>query len=393
MVPAISTAAQGIAFRHLERMTDDTGLLEHGMGCIPRREEGYTTDDNARALWACLEWLDLIPAEDAGRRETLTRLADRYLSFLLWAARKDGTFHNNFTYGRLPEEEEPSEDCHGRTLWALALAAERWTDNRRGVVAKTLLAAALPHVEAMCSLRGQSHALLALCRLLEAADGQDAPGNGGLGVHVAEFPSLRQIEGWADLLEERLTDAFRRHADPRWPWPEAAMTYANGILPAALLAAYLRSGRRETGDIARRMLDFLIEKMTAAEGWIRPIGNKGWCTREHCARWDQQPLEAMKLALACRYGWLAFGDPQYAETARACRAWFHGRNDAGTPLVDEDGGCCDGLNEDGPNCNRGAQSTLAYLLTEAISLRMERNIAEAAGEPAALERLQDVRHP
>jgi hypothetical protein len=386
MVPAISTEAQGVAFRHLERMTDDTGLLEHSMGCIPRREEGYTTDDNARALWACLEWLDLLPPEDAGRRETLAGLADRYLSFLLWAARKDGTFHNNFTYGRLPEEEEPSEDCHGRALWALALAAERWTDNRRGVVAETLLAAALPHVETMRSLRGRSHALLALCRLLEAADrkGAPGPGNGGPGVHGGEFPSLPQIEGWANLLEKRLTDSFLEHADARWRWPEAAMTYANGILPAALCAAYLRSGRRETGDIARQALDFLIEKMTTPEGWIRPIGNKGWCTREHCARWDQQPLEAMKLALACRYGHLAFGGSRYAETARACRAWFHGLNDAGVPLVDEDGGCCDGLHEEGPNCNRGAESTLSYLLTEAICLRMAREAGEAAGQPAAM---------
>ncbi|HEY8529901.1 MAG TPA: glycosyl transferase [Paenibacillaceae bacterium] len=389
MASSVSTMAHGVSFRHLERMTDDTGLLEHAMGCIPRREEGYTTDDNARALWACLEWLELLPPEDAGRRETLMRLADTYLSFLLWAAKKDGTFHNNFSYGRLPEAEEPSEDCHGRVLWALVLAAESWPDRRRGVVAETLLAAALPHAEAMRYPRGQSHALLALCRLLETAQRREAAGNGFFGARDAEFPSVRQLEEWARLLEERLSYAFRRHADEHWRWPEAAMTYANGTLPAALLAAYLRFGRRETGDIARQMLDFLIEKMSASEGGIRPIGNRGWCTRESCARWDQQPLEAMKLALACRYGWLAFGDFRYAETARACRAWFRGLNDAGVPLVDEDGGCCDGVGEDGPNFNRGAESTLAYLLTEAICLRMEREGAAAAGEPAALERVPD----
>src|SRR6266478_2590694 len=35
---------------HLNRMTDDTGMLQHAIFTIPNRAEGYTTDDNARAL-------------------------------------------------------------------------------------------------------------------------------------------------------------------------------------------------------------------------------------------------------------------------------------------------------------------------------------------------------
>src|SRR6266478_1727672 len=35
---------------HLNRMTDDTGMLQHAIFTIPNRKEGYTTDDNARAL-------------------------------------------------------------------------------------------------------------------------------------------------------------------------------------------------------------------------------------------------------------------------------------------------------------------------------------------------------
>src|SRR5882757_1020138 len=35
---------------HLNRMTDDTGILQHSIFTIPNRREGYTTDDNARAL-------------------------------------------------------------------------------------------------------------------------------------------------------------------------------------------------------------------------------------------------------------------------------------------------------------------------------------------------------
>ena len=34
-------------------MTDSAGLIQHAIYSIPRRESGYTTDDNARALRLC----------------------------------------------------------------------------------------------------------------------------------------------------------------------------------------------------------------------------------------------------------------------------------------------------------------------------------------------------
>ena len=45
--------SDGIALNHLDRMTDSTGLIQHAIYSIPRRESGYTTDDNARALRLC----------------------------------------------------------------------------------------------------------------------------------------------------------------------------------------------------------------------------------------------------------------------------------------------------------------------------------------------------
>src|SRR5260370_8300624 len=39
-----------IKLDHLHRMTDDTGIVEHAVFVVPNYPEGYTTDDNARAL-------------------------------------------------------------------------------------------------------------------------------------------------------------------------------------------------------------------------------------------------------------------------------------------------------------------------------------------------------
>jgi hypothetical protein len=37
-------------FRHLQRLTDHIGLLEHAAGIVPRYEHGYCVDDVARGL-------------------------------------------------------------------------------------------------------------------------------------------------------------------------------------------------------------------------------------------------------------------------------------------------------------------------------------------------------
>ena len=43
----------GVVLAHLDRMTDSTGLVQHAIYNVPRRESVYTTDDNARALRLC----------------------------------------------------------------------------------------------------------------------------------------------------------------------------------------------------------------------------------------------------------------------------------------------------------------------------------------------------
>ena len=84
----------------------------------------------------------------------------------------------------------------------------------------------------------------------------------------------------------------------------------------------------------------------------------------------------MKLALAAREAYRVLGDDTYREVVRRCRDWFYGDNDLGVPLADlSDGSCCDGLNSDGPNPNRGAESTLSYLLTEAMANSLQLEVA------------------
>ncbi|GAB7387844.1 glycosyl transferase [Bacillaceae bacterium] len=350
---ADSHPSMPVSFRHLERMTDDTGLLEHSFGKIPRRNEGYTTDDNARALWACAEWLEYFAQRErdgAAVRQKLLALADIYLAFLLWAQKDNGLFHNNFAYDRRPEEETPSDDCLGRALWACAVAYVKFRDEDRRGLARAMFWRAFENVKELQFPRGWAYSLAACCLLSE---------------HETE--RRQELQTQIAALETRLVELYRSQAKDGWRWFEPEMTYGNGVLPWALFHAFRATGRDATLETARDSLDFLLEKMTSPHGTIRPVGNRGWCTRDRRSDWDQQPLDVMKLALAAAQAYRVLGDAAYREVVEKCRAWFYGENDLRVPLADaREGSCCDGLTPEGANRNQGAESTLSYLLTEAI---------------------------
>jgi len=337
-------------FDHVIRLTDDTGIMEHALGRIPRRKEGYSTDDQARALWMCLEWLDLTGEEDA---EKLYRLIDVYLSFLLWVQKENGHFHNNIAYDRTREVEMPSDDCLGRCLWAGAQAVVRLRDPHRRIAAETLLEKALTQIPGLRYPRGWAYAMAATSFLILNAGRTDLN------------PNL-------EMLTQKLLDSYRMHASPGWSWFEPVVSYSSGLLPWGLLSAY--EVNRDPNVLASGLesLDFLIQISTNESGQIRPAGNQGWCTRESRAVWDQQPIDVMKLCLAAAKAYQITGEMRYRAVAANCREWFYGANDAAVPLADpREGSCCDGIGKTGVNLNQGAESTIAYLITEVIWKKME----------------------
>ncbi|WP_239618505.1 hypothetical protein [Cohnella mopanensis] len=405
----ISRWAAQPSFAHLRRLTDDTGLLEHALGRIPRRREGYTTDDNARALWTVTEWLSLEEKELRNEDRTeIRRLADIYLAFLLWAQNDDGWWLNNFAYDRTLEPEDISHDCQGRSIWACADAWIRLGDPIRET-ARIIVERAVPTLGRIDSLRGQAFAMAACAHLLEAArDG------------MIELP--QDIKG--DLqhhmirLELLLNRAYRDFSENKWRWFEPAMTYSNGVLPWAMLRTFRYTQRQETFTNGMESLSFLLQVMTTDEGWLRPIGNEDWCSSESdtVSRWDQQPLELFKLALALEEAALAAEQSQrlvgsalghgttldfraggirlhsygaldqpglnpragmetdyrthYRDIRDLCRDWYYGDNDLRVPVADPtDGSCCDGLTPYGANLNCGAEATISYLMTEALCRR------------------------
>jgi glycosyltransferase involved in cell wall biosynthesis len=327
---------------HLQVLTDDTGILQHARFDIPDRDHGYCTDDNARALIVMLLAQQVL----AGGDGTRGALAHRYLSFLQQAFNpENGRFRNFMSYGREWQEVEGSEDSHGRALWALGQTVLDSPLQGMAAAAMALFERALPRAMELQATRACAYALL------------------GIDAYLRRFGGATEVRRAQAVLAERLHDAFTKNAKPDWPWPEEMLTYANGLLPHALIAAGVRLGREEFLETGISALKWLVSIQTDPKGHFVPIGNRGWFARNGArARFDQQPIEVQHMADAALEAFRATGEQQWLDEARRCFEWFLGRNDLGQPVCDHtSGGCRDGLQAEGLNQNQGAESTLAWL--------------------------------
>jgi len=328
---------------HLLRLTDNTGLLQHAVYSIPRYEDGYCLDDNARAL------LLLALVEDAGtdERAAVTAVGSRYLAFVSHAFdRSTGRFRNFMSYDRRWLESAGSEDSHGRALWALGVVVGRLGDPGRRSLAADLFHAALPVVPAFSSPRAWAYALLGIDEYLNAFQGD------------------RGVQATRSALAERLLALFQRTSAPNWPWFEDRVTYCNGRLPQALLVSGARMGDPVMVAAGTRALDWLVGIQRSPDGYFAPVGSDSGVARGAPAvAFDHQPVEACVMVSACLEAHRVTGEACWAEHARRAFRWFLGQNHLQHAVYDAStGGCRDGLHADRPNENQGAESTLSFLL-------------------------------
>ena len=188
-------------------------------------------------------------------------------------------------------------------------------------------------------------------------------------------------------LADRLVQLFRRNSTTEWKWFEEVATYDNAILPQACVATGKVLNNPEMISIGEHALIWLFERQMMGDAFC-PIGNGGWFKKDGTrAVFDQQPLEAGGMVLACASAWSATHNEIYRRMARQAFDWFMGKNLTGRPLYDpETNGCCDGLHEDRVNLNQGAESLLAFLQA-LVALKTEervpKTVAGVAEEPSS----------
>lgn len=346
---------------HVLRMTDNRGILEHSLFATPDATEGYTVDDNARALQMVLR-LDRV---DEQRED----LIETYLEFLI-SARTEKGFHNDLGSDLAWEDKAGVGEWFGRAMAALGETAVYGSDNQKlaGAFVFDQMTSLIPNVR---FLRPKAHLIFGLAQRI------------GLEEMSSELADL--LMGRKKLAEERgkiagppvdfqseiarlgdeLVEAYQFQSGKSWRWYGEAITYDNGRLAMGLFWAYQVIGKKVYLETAEESLRFLIEKTyDSKKDCFSFPGYRGWLPKGgKKALWGQQPVEAGSMVEVCALAFKVTEKKDYLDAALKAFEWYTGRNVLGVSLLDPvTKGVKDGLEAWGVNPNQGSESILSYIL-------------------------------
>jgi hypothetical protein len=313
-------------------MTDEHCTFEHALFDQPRPEHGYCTDDMARVL--------VVASREPKATAVARHLVDVSLRFLLEAQDARGRCRNRMNRDGVWEDRPGLDDCWGRSIWGLGTAAAH---NKDPAIRRTATA----HVERASWQRSPWPRAMAFAAL-----------------GAAELLSVSPDNELVRLLLSDAADAITPSQEvPGWPWPEPRLTYANAVLPDAMMAAGTVLDRPGLVKQGLELLEWLLgHESCAGHLSVAPVGGCG--PDDKGPAFDQQPIEVAALADACARAASLDPDGPWADGLSAAVRWFLGDNDAKAVMWDPaTGGGFDGLEAGGPNLNQGAESTLAFLST------------------------------
>ncbi len=327
-----------VSARYLRTLCDDTAILQHARGMIPRVDTGYCVDDAGRALPVLARHALRNPAD--GPDATVWEIAvARNLAFLRLAAGDGSTpaaMRNFMAWDRSWLDGPHAGDHVGRAVWGLGeLAAE-------GL-----------HVD---------EALELMLDIVAGFDARNASSRTtayvALGLEAAHWDS-RALSKLGDI-EQTLTTW--RPSKGEWVWFEPRLSYDNARIPEVLVSVGHRLNRDDLIDSGLELLAWL-DGLCRQKSYYRFPGHLGLSPHlDLHESGDEQPLEASAMADAHAAAWEVTNDDAHRRAIDRAWSWFLGNNRLGLALGDvATGACHDGLCAAGTNGNCGAESTLAFL--------------------------------
>jgi glycosyltransferase involved in cell wall biosynthesis len=331
---------------HINRLTDDTGIIQHAKFGIPNLKEGYCLDDNSRAL------LMVLMAYRQTKDMRALELSPIYLSYIHYMQNEDGTFRNFMSFSRNFLDEVGSEDSFGRTIWALGYLLGHAPNDAYYQTGRLVFFNAAPNFEKLKSIRGIANTMI------------------GISCYLKSNPSDDAMTERLRNLANKLIQHYKDNETPNWKWFEALLAYDNGILPLALLHSAEILNDEKITAVALQSMDFLT-KHTLNDNYLSIIGNEKWFKKEEeRSIFAQQPIDAMAMVLMYHQAFHVTKDKEYLNKLYTSFLWFLGENDLRMSLYDfETQGCCDGFESSGVNRNQGAESSLSYLISHLTVLQ------------------------
>ena len=295
---------------HLRRMTDDTGMFQHAIFTLPNYHEGYTIDDNARALTVSTL------LEELGSRRDCRSYVALFCFRLVRLQRQDRT---------LPQFYElPASAGWRKAVRTTVTAAPcgRWarcwdvrTHPRLQSMAGWVFEKALPAVLDTTSPRAWAFALIGIQRIPAAfrrrsheqlRSAKYWPGGCSSCTGNIAPTEWRWYEEFAELLQCRAAPRLAHVRSNRSP----IATMTDSRTGIAHLACRSAARRRSQAVILCRSVPTVF--ISAAARAPASISNR-WKPRP----WYQPAFEAHRIT----------GDKSWYKEARCAFDWFLGRND------------------------------------------------------------------
>ena len=362
---ALNYSIPEINLDHVKKLTTGFGIIQFSKLNQPDLSSGYTLDDNARALIAMCQYLEL--TKDAASIAHIKT----YLAFIKYCQLPDGRFLNYVDENRhftSQNKDANLADSNGRAIWALGYLV---------YFAHLLPAAMVQEADEMMqqalTVAEKLHSTRAMAFIIK-------------GLYYYNMETGNQTHrDLIVLFADRLVQMYKHEAIEKWRWFESYLTYGNSLLSEAMLCAWLATGIREYRNIAKLSFDFLLSK-TFRDHKIIAISNKYWMVRgnekEHQPAGGEQPIEIAYTILALDKFIQVFGDKDYADKLRVGFSWFLGNNHLHQVIYNPcTGGCYDGLEESYVNLNQGAESTLSYLISRLVVEKNKVAVKEKPVQP------------
>lgn len=336
-----------IRLDHLFRMTTDFGMIQFSKISQPDIESGYTLDDNARALMTLCMHYELFPNE-----KDLIYM-QRYLEFIDWCQQPAGNFLNYVDADKNFTEQNNAvnlDDSNGRAIWALGYLISKKSILPTEMVffARMVMERAIPTLPNIYSTRAMAFAIKGL-------------------YYYQHEHSKSQVVYILKTMADRLVQMYKHVSEKDWEWYESYLTYANSVLPEAMLCAWLVTADEQYKEVARESFDFLLSHIYTMNG-IEVISNRKWFIKgEERDRFGEQPIDVAYTIIALSKFYDVYKDPEYSRKLILAFDWFLGHNRLAKILYNPaTTGCFDGLEENNINLNQGAESLLSYLMARMI---------------------------
>jgi glycosyltransferase involved in cell wall biosynthesis len=338
-----------IKLDHVKKLTTGFGMIQFSRINHPDLDSGYTLDDNARALIVMCQHFEL--TRDNADIKNITI----YFNFIKHCLQSEGNFLNYVNDQRVFTEQNNStnlEDANGRAIWALGylISMSDILSGELSLIGKeagSLMQSAFLNINKIHSTRAMAFIIK------------------GVYYHNTRIQSARGTSLIRELAN-RLAAMYIHESDKEWQWFESYLTYANSILPEAMLCAWLATGELVYKEIAKSSFDFLLSK-TFGDNGIKVISNKTWLQRGDVSAAEiaggEQPIDVAYTILALSKFYEVFNREEFRDKMETSFSWFLGNNHLHQIIYNPcTGGCYDGLEENYVNLNQGAESTVSYLM-------------------------------